>query len=411
VLEPTLTSLGLAAEALAGEVAVVAYAGPGIGCGAAYALAQLGATVAIATPDESGSEAEKFIRGREGHVLYRPVDLTDERQVAGFARIVMEHAGRPALLVNAMAVSPVAAIADMTTAAWDDAIALDLRAPFLTCRAFLPGMLAAGRGAIVNVVPRYGLAYLSAHAAAGQGLLGFTQALATEAGDRGVHVSALTLGLVDGEATRVTARLLAPLLGLASEQLVDAGLTAERAGAALAYLAVHAADYRGQVADVRAILEHASLRPQPGEHVPPHEAPAPASAARTAAAREAKGLAQGLVRAVTQVDAEFGRLPEPGRTIAHRRFREMAVLDTVEWLRMLADLIGHLAQVETVGANAVAALRAEHRELAEYLQGLQTYFGAGPQRPAASTEGDLATAEQRRAAVRALIDALHRVEA
>ncbi|MHB0877294.1 MAG: SDR family NAD(P)-dependent oxidoreductase [Anaerolineae bacterium] len=418
MLDPTLTNMGLAPEAMAGVVAVVTGAGGGIGREVAIALAQLGAAVAIATVDDSGTETERLIRSAGGRVLFRQVDLSEETQVAGFAHDVVEHLGLPLLLVNATAATPVAAVTDMPVATWDAAIAANLRVPFLICRAFLPGMIAAGRGTIINLVARDSFAFLSAYAAGGHGLIGFTLSLAQEVGQYGIGVVALAPGVVDTPEMRRTARDLAPLLGAASEQLLEGSLPAPQVAAAVVALALRpAGEYHGAVVDALAIIERAAMRPLPGEHVPPHEAPAPASRARQEAVQHTEALAQRLLEVITLVDAEFGRLPEPGRTIAHRGFREKTALSTVEWMRTLSDVIGHLGQVESVGATAVAALRAEHSRLEETLQALRRYFATVPDESVrfshdeAGARAVAATSEQRQLVVRDLLHALHEVMA
>jgi NAD(P)-dependent dehydrogenase (short-subunit alcohol dehydrogenase family) len=133
VLEPTLTGLGLAADARAGEVAVVTGAGSGIGREVAIALAGCGAAVAIAEIAANGGETEQAIRQAGGAAFYRRTDVSREDDVAAFAGEVAERLGPATLLVNSAIISPVSALVDMEASAWDAVMAVNLRGAFLTC--------------------------------------------------------------------------------------------------------------------------------------------------------------------------------------------------------------------------------------------------------------------------------------
>jgi NAD(P)-dependent dehydrogenase (short-subunit alcohol dehydrogenase family) len=72
---------------------------------------------------------------------------------------------------------------------------------FLACRAFLPGMRAAGRGRIVNTSSVAGAVYTgydySAYYAAKAGLNHFTRTLAVQLAPDGVRVNAVLPGMID----------------------------------------------------------------------------------------------------------------------------------------------------------------------------------------------------------------------
>ena len=77
------------------------------------------------------------------------------------------------MLVNNAGVNANFDLATMTTDEWDRFMAVDLRAAWLTAKYVVPGMQAAGRGAIVNVSSMHGFVTLKGffpYAAAKAGL-------------------------------------------------------------------------------------------------------------------------------------------------------------------------------------------------------------------------------------------------
>ena len=416
--EPTLASPNLPPDALAGEVAVVTGAGAGIGRALAIALAGCGAAVAIAEVAATGSDTEEAIRHAGGVALFRRTDVSREDDVAALARDVTERLGPATLLVNSAIVSPVSAVVDMDVTTWDAVMAVNLRGAFLTCRAFLPGMIAAGRGTIINMVSTDAMPFLSAYIAAKQGLVGLSQSLAAEVGPCGVRVIACVPGMVDTPGLRGTARDLGPRLGVTADQLLGMSMSAETAAAAVAYLAARLADeYHGEVVDGYTILERAGLRRIPGDHIPAHEAPAPRTPARTEAVQVAMTLGRRLAAMLAETDAEFARLPVFVRPMARRGLRRKSGLSTTDWTRTLADVQGHLEQVSSIGATAVAVLRAEHSRTEEALQGLLRYYREVPaefsrfSRDQEALRAVTATSEERLAVVQGFLDTLHQVMA
>jgi len=80
-------------------------------------------------------------------------------------------------------------------------LAVNLRGPFLLCRAALPAMVAGGSGAIVNVSSLAGRSKSAmggpAYSASKAGLLGLTRHLAFDYGPKGIRVNAICPGAVD----------------------------------------------------------------------------------------------------------------------------------------------------------------------------------------------------------------------
>ena len=79
------------------------------------------------------------------------------------------------------------------------ASAINLRGVFLCCRFALPGMLALGRGRIVNVASiagKEGNPRMSAYSAAKAGVIAFTKSLAKEVAQKGIYVNSIAPAVV-----------------------------------------------------------------------------------------------------------------------------------------------------------------------------------------------------------------------
>ena len=129
-------------DRLAGKTAFVTAAGQGIGRATALAFAAEGATVIATDLDEAKLAA---IAGP--HIRTHRLDATDAAAIKAAAA----EAGPADVLFNCAGFVHQGSILEATEAEWDFAFALNVRSMFHTIRAFLPGMLAAGAGSIVNM--------------------------------------------------------------------------------------------------------------------------------------------------------------------------------------------------------------------------------------------------------------------
>ncbi|HUV89810.1 MAG TPA: SDR family NAD(P)-dependent oxidoreductase, partial [Anaerolineae bacterium] len=145
--QPTISGTGdLTHTSLAGQVAVVTGAGQGIGRAIAVTFANLGASVVVAEISAAGQETERAIHQIGGQALFVQTDVSSQASVEELARRVQEAFGPVDILINNAIISPVASVAEMDVALWDRVMAVNLRGTFLTCKAFLPGMLERKRG-------------------------------------------------------------------------------------------------------------------------------------------------------------------------------------------------------------------------------------------------------------------------
>jgi NADP-dependent 3-hydroxy acid dehydrogenase YdfG len=177
--------------ALAGQAAIVTGASSGLGRATAVALARTGANLALVARSASDLAAvAEELRGDGARALPVACDLGDAEALAGAVRRMRDELGPVRVLVNAAATDVPGAISELTVEAWDQVLAVNLRAVFLLCRLALPDMIEAGQGTIINlssVAGKRGWANASAYCASKFALTGFTQALGAEVRPHGVR--------------------------------------------------------------------------------------------------------------------------------------------------------------------------------------------------------------------------------
>ncbi len=144
---------------LAGSVALVTGASRGVGRAIALALADAGADVACAARATDASPLKlpgtidatvRDIQARGRRALAVPTDLSRPEQVEAMVTTTVAAFGRLDILVNNAAITFPGDVR-MPMKRWDLVMEVNLRAPLLAIRTALPGMIARGRGSILNV--------------------------------------------------------------------------------------------------------------------------------------------------------------------------------------------------------------------------------------------------------------------
>jgi 2-hydroxycyclohexanecarboxyl-CoA dehydrogenase len=189
------------AMSIAGRSAAVTGGASGIGRAICLRLARDGVDVAIL--DVNGAGAERVageVRELGRRAVAVETDVSSAASVAAAAEQVHGTLGAVHILVNDAGIAEFVPVVQMTEAQWDRMLGVHLKGTFLCTRAFLPDMLEAGWGRIVNVSSVGGLRggpSLAHYAAAKAGMIGFTKAVAIEVGGRGVTVNAIAPGMID----------------------------------------------------------------------------------------------------------------------------------------------------------------------------------------------------------------------
>ena len=211
-----------------GSVALVTGAAGGIGRCITARLAAAGATLALVDIDRAGPEALLAELGAKGVAI--AADLSAPDDVTAAVAAAEDQLGPLDILVNNAGISgvgPPKATVDTPLEEWERTLAVNVTAPFLLCRAVVPGMVARGRGAVVNIASMAGILCLPgrvSYAASKAALISLTRTLAVECGPSGVRLNAVCPGWVD--TPFIAARMAQPELRAQAEAMVPVGRVA-----------------------------------------------------------------------------------------------------------------------------------------------------------------------------------------
>lgn len=188
-------------ESALGKSALVTGSLGGIGFATARALAAAGCDVTLNGFAEPGVIEARLaeLRGLGVRARHHGADLRQPSQIADMVEATRRAHGGPDILVNNAVVRHFGAVEAFAPEHWDEALAVNLSAPFHATRLALPGMKAAGWGRIVNMASIYGLFatveridYVTTKTA----LVGMTRAVALEVARTGVTCNAICPGTV-----------------------------------------------------------------------------------------------------------------------------------------------------------------------------------------------------------------------
>lgn len=197
-------------SALQDKVVILTGAAQGIGANYARFLGRQGAKLILTDIDgEKLGELADAINRAGGTAASLKVDIASPKDTERMARFAIERHGRIDGLVNNAALFsallPKRSSLEIDVALWDRVMAVNVRGPFLCCRAVLPHMRQQKAGSIVNISSNTvlsGVAGLLHYVTSKSALVGFTRSLAREFGPDGVRVNVIMPGLVETEGVR-----------------------------------------------------------------------------------------------------------------------------------------------------------------------------------------------------------------
>jgi 3-oxoacyl-[acyl-carrier protein] reductase/(S)-1-phenylethanol dehydrogenase len=188
------------------RVAVITGAAGGLGQAFAVRMAEEGCHLALTDIRSCKDIAQRVQRlGRE--VYHESFDLTSPKAIESFGEKVLKRLSHVDILVNNAAFMQICDFESIDLKTFQMYQKVNLDAPLLLCKAFVPGMTERRYGRIVNMtsgsawspVPGF-LGYITTK----MGIIGMTRYLATELGDKGITVNALTPALTRHPGTEDT---------------------------------------------------------------------------------------------------------------------------------------------------------------------------------------------------------------
>src|SRR5438105_2965453 len=167
---------------LEGRVALITGASQGIGRACALALAEAGATVALAARNEEKLAAVVHeITARGGKAAAFKMDVAAEDNIKSATKAAIAHFGKIDILVNNAGITRDTLVMRMKRADWDDVLATNLTGAHLCIQAVIGSMLKQRWGRIINITSIFGQmgqAGQANYAASKAGLIGLTKAVA-----------------------------------------------------------------------------------------------------------------------------------------------------------------------------------------------------------------------------------------
>lgn len=196
-------------ERLKGKVAIITGSAMGIGKATALKFAREGAKVVVCdVVAEAGQAVVDEIAAMGGEAFFASVDVTSAESVQALVDAVMARWGRVDILVNNAGITRDALLVkvkdgevvdQMSDAAFDAVISVNLKGVFLCTRAVAPIMIRQGGGVILNaasVVGLYGNFGQTNYVATKAGVIGMTRVWARELGRKGIRVNAVAPGFI-----------------------------------------------------------------------------------------------------------------------------------------------------------------------------------------------------------------------
>jgi NAD(P)-dependent dehydrogenase (short-subunit alcohol dehydrogenase family) len=171
---------------------------------------QVSSTAEAAIP---GLRAELTASGLTAELM--EADVSQSGDVARVVAHALEKFGRIDAVVNNAAIGPLGTVLDTDEALFDRIVAVNLKGPYLTCRAVIPHMISQGGGSIINIGSGagWGKPNMAVYSASKGGVMALSTALAYDffherirvntviPGGGGI-VSGMSLGRVGGDETR-----------------------------------------------------------------------------------------------------------------------------------------------------------------------------------------------------------------
>ncbi len=234
---------------LEGKTCIVTAAGQGIGRASALAMAAQGARV-LATDINPDALKALQSEGVETAVL----DVCDSTAIAAFR----DNNPAPDVLFNCAGFVDNGTILDCDEAAWTRSIDLNVTAMYRMVRAFLPGMISAGGGSIINMASVVSSVIAApnrfVYGTTKAAVIGLAKAIAADHIGDGIRCNAICPGTVDSpslhDRLKATGDYEAAHAAFVARQPIGRIASAEEIAHLVVYLASDESSYTTGVAHV-----------------------------------------------------------------------------------------------------------------------------------------------------------------
>ncbi len=180
---------------LSGSKALVTGASKGIGFDIALTLAKAGADLILSGRNENDLElVSKEIKNIGRKCFTIAADLSSEKEIESLAQDSIKHFNTIDILINNAGIAVIGDIFKTSSNAWDEVMAVNLKAPFLLSKLIAPVMIKQKKGKIVNVSSQagiFGLEEHSAYSASKGGLNMLTKCMTSEWGKYNIQINSV----------------------------------------------------------------------------------------------------------------------------------------------------------------------------------------------------------------------------
>jgi 3-oxoacyl-[acyl-carrier protein] reductase len=186
---------------LEGKTAFVSGSGQNIGRAVAIRLAEMGCNVVVngSSNIDAAEETAAAVEAEGVKSLIAMGDMGNRDDILKIADAALTRFGRVDVVVNNAARRPHKPFLDMNEDDWHSVVDIALTAVFRTSQAFLPGMVDAGWGRIINFAGMKAIKGYNEGApisAAKHGIWGLTKALSTEFASKGITINTVSPGQI-----------------------------------------------------------------------------------------------------------------------------------------------------------------------------------------------------------------------
>lgn len=253
----------LTRDSLKNTTVLLTGGGGGIGYETARALTWLGANLVIAEIDkEKGNYAEKAINSelQTDRAWFYHIDISREREIDKLHSAIRKRFGVVNVIINNATITPLGAVDTVDIKDWDQSYAVNLRAPVLLIRKFLPDMKKANAGVIVFVPSSGAAPFMGAYEVFKTAQVELCNTLAGEIENTGIITYSIGPGLVKTETAQKGIETVARLMNMATDEFYKMNekqiLDAETAGTGFAISVALAKQYNGQeIGSIQALID------------------------------------------------------------------------------------------------------------------------------------------------------------